>query len=361
MTFLNLPTTHLPVMPEPASNARREVEALARAAAPAPDQASKLRDLVRQHEAALRSPAMPLPAPLPGEAPRAAEPAARLPRPAALVGRRPRVIAITSGKGGVGKTNLSVNLAIRFAQAGKAAILLDADMGLANADLLCGLDLRHNLAHVIARRKQLSEIISEAPGGFRLVGGASGLAKMADLPDEERQRLLASLGELERSCELMLIDTGAGISQNVLCFTREADHVLVVTTPEPTAIADAYATIKVICRERDETDRRPVSLVVNQVKSASEARGVYERVAKVARDFIGVNLGDAGYLPLDPAVGRAVRQRSPFLLSYPKCAASVCVSRLAMRLEAGMAASGQERAPERAAGFFGMLARALRG
>lgn len=361
MTLLNLPTTQLPRLGEqPATSARAEFETIVRCPPPAPDQASKLRDLVRQHEAALRSPAMPLPASLPGEAPRAVAPAARVPRPEALAGGRPKVIAITSGKGGVGKTNLSVNLAIRFAQAGKSAILLDADMGLANADLLCGLDLRHNLAHVIARRKQLSEIISEAPGGFRLVGGASGLAKMADLPEQERQMLLSSLGELERSCELMLIDTGAGISQNVLCFTRGADHVLVVTTPEPTAIADAYATIKVICREREETDRRPISLVVNQVKSASEARSVYERVAKVSRDFIGVNLGDAGYLPLDPAVGRAVRQRSPFLLRYPKCAASVCVSRLAMRLEAGMAGPASDRTPEASAGFFGMLARALR-
>jgi flagellar biosynthesis protein FlhG len=277
--------------------------------------------------------------------------------------RRAKVIAITSGKGGVGKTNISVNLAARFAQSGKATVLIDADMGLANADVLCGLDLRHNLAHVIARRKQLVEVIAEAPGGFRLIGGASGLAKMADLPEAEHRRLMQSLAELERACDLMLIDTGAGISQNVLSFTRAADHVLVVTTPEPTAIADAYATIKVICRERSVTDHRPISLVVNEVRSATEARAVFERVSKVVHDFIGVDLGDAGYVPLDPAVTKAVRKRSPFLLSYPRCAASVCITRLAMRLEAGVGGPAGTPAPQAAAGqggFFGMLSRMMR-
>lgn len=347
------------------------------APAGAPDQAAKLRDLVRQHEAALRqTPAVPVPRPVEPvrSRPMAAQPALpqpvpqQVPQPALQqfkpaprpLGRRAKTIAITSGKGGVGKTNLSVNLAARFAQAGKATVLLDADMGLANADVLCGLELRHNLAHVIARRMQLVDVIAEAPGGFRLIGGASGLSTMADLPAAEHKRLLSSLADLERSCDLILIDTGAGISQNVLSFTRAADQVLVVTTPEPTAIADAYATIKVICRERAGGDRRPISLVVNQVKSATEARRVFERVAKVVHDFLGVDLGDAGFLPADPAVGKAVRKRSPFLLSYPRCAASVCITRLAMRLEAGVASAPQARAASIDHGFFGMIARALR-
>src|SRR5215218_3637109 len=125
--------------------------------------------------------------------------------------RRASVIAITSGKGGVGKSNVAVNLAIKLSAAGKRVVLLDADLGLANADVLCGIDLPCNLSHVIARRKELHEVMVKAPGGFRLIGGASGLARMADLTDYDRQRIVSALGELEQQCDVILIDTGAGI------------------------------------------------------------------------------------------------------------------------------------------------------
>src|SRR3989440_7237407 len=206
------------------------------------------------------------------------------------------VIAVTSGKGGVGKSNVAVNLAIKFASAGKSVVLLDADLGLANADVLCNIDLPFNLAHVIARKKELREVMVKAPGGFRLIGGASGLARMADLSDDDRQRLVGALVELEQQTDVILIDTGAGISPNVLSFTRAADHVLVVTTPEPTAITDAYAVIKVVSRE--SSDRR-ISLLVNQVRSSMEARMVYDRIAKVAKQFLGVTVLDAGYMVAD--------------------------------------------------------------
>ena len=175
------------------------------------------------------------------------------------------VIAVTSGKGGVGKSNVAVNLAIRFAAAGKNVVLLDADLGLANADVLCNIDLPCNLSHDIARKKERRGD-ERAPGGFHLIGGASGLARMADLTDFDRQRLVDALGELEQQCDIILIDTGAGISPNVLSFTRAADHVLIVTTPEPTAITDAYAVVKVI--SRDGCERR-LSLLVNQTSRAA--------------------------------------------------------------------------------------------
>ncbi len=188
-----------------------------------------------------------------------------------LARSRPRasVIAITSGKGGVGKSNIAVNLAIKFAKAGKDVVLLDADLGLANADVLCNVDLAANLSHVIARKRELRDVLTLAPGGFRLIGGASGLARMADLSDDDRQRLVTALVELEEQTDVILIDTGAGISPNVLSFTRAADQVLVITTPEPTAITDAYAVIKVVSRESN--DRR-ISLLVNQVQSSIEGR-----------------------------------------------------------------------------------------
>src|SRR5215218_7096506 len=213
--------------------------------------------------------------------------------------RRASVIAITSGKGGVGKSNVAVNLSIKLASAGKRVVLLDADLGLANADVLCSIDLPFNLSHVIARKKELHEVMVTAPGGFKLIGGASGLARMADLTDFDRRRIVEALGAVEHSADSIIIDTGAGISPNVLSFTRAANHVLVVTTPEPTAITDAYAVIKVI--SKDGLERR-VSLLVNQVRGAGEGKLVHERVAKVARQFLNVSVLDAGSVPMDEQV-----------------------------------------------------------
>src|SRR5438105_1195676 len=262
--------------------------------------------------------------------------------------RRASVIAVTSGKGGVGKSNVSVNLAIQLAAAGKRVVLLDADLGLANADVLCNIDLPVNLSHVIARKKELHEVLINAPGGFKLIGGASGLARMADLTDFDRGRIVNALAELEHQADIILIDTGAGISPNVLAFTRAADHVLIVTTPEPTAITDAYAVVKVLSRE--DSDRR-VSLLVNQVRSPAEARVVHGRIAKVAKQFLSVSVFDAGYVMSDEAVQNAVRRRVPFVLGAPKSPASQCIARLAMRLEQGV------NSPSDSSGFFNRMSR----
>src|SRR5688572_25378395 len=260
--------------------------------------------------------------------------------------RQASVIAVTSGKGGVGKSNVAVNLAITLSAAGKSVVLLDADLGLANADVLCNLDLPSTLAQVISRKKELRDVMVKAPGGFSLIGGGSGLARLADLGPGDRQRLVNALAELEQQTDIILIDTGAGISPNVLAFTRAADHVLVVTTPEPTAITDAYAVIKVI--SRDGTDRR-VSLLVNQTRSVAEARIVYERIAKVARQFLGVGVLDAGHMPADEQVPLAVRKRTPFVMASPRAAASASIAQLAMRLEQGAGVKGES------GGFFNRM------
>lgn len=265
--------------------------------------------------------------------------------------QRATVVAITSGKGGVGKSNVAVNLAITLAGAGKRVTLLDADLGLANADVLCNVDLRTNLSHVIARKRELADVLVKAPGGFNLIGGASGLARMADLTDDDRQRLVDALGELETQADVILIDTGAGISPNVLSFTRAADHVLVVTTPEPTAITDAYAVVKVISRDAQE---RRLSLLVNQARSAAEGRVVHERIAKVAKQFLGVSVLDAGYVLADENVQTAVRRRTPFVLGAPNCPAARCIEKLAMRLEQGVANAADH------GGFFNRMSRWFR-
>ncbi len=296
------------------------------------DQASQLRSLMRERQSA--------------------DSAAKPPVRRAQT-RRASVIAVTSGKGGVGKSNIAVNLAIQLASAGKQVVLLDADLGLANADVLCNVDLKSNLAHVITRKKELHEVLVPAPGGFSLIGGASGLARMADLSDDDRQRLVDAMGDLEEIADVILIDTGAGISPNVLSFTRAADHVLVVTTPEPTAITDAYAVVKVLSRDRDtDGGERRVSLLVNQVRSASEAKVVHSRIAQVAKQFLGVSVLDAGYLVADEVVQQAVRRRTPFVLGSPGSSASKCVAQLAMRLEQGVAGAATE-----STGFFSRMGR----
>lgn len=265
--------------------------------------------------------------------------------------RTANVIAITSGKGGVGKSNIAVNLAIRLASAGKDVVLFDADLGLANADVLCNIDLPYNLSHVISGKRDVHEVMVKVPGGFRLIGGASGLARMADLTETDRQRLIDSLDQIEQQSDFLVIDTGAGISPNVLSFTRAADHVLVVTTPEPTAITDAYAVIKVLSRDGND---RQISLLVNQTINEHEGRLVYERIARVAQQFLNVTVLDAGSVPDDEHVVLSVRKRTPWVLAYPRCPASTCVNQLAMRLASGVGA------PVRNAGFFDRVSRWFR-
>jgi len=241
-----------------------------------------------------------------------------------------RVIAVTSGKGGVGKSNVAVNLAARLATMGRRVVLLDADLGLANADLLTGVRVRGNLAHVLTGRRTMAEACCDAPGGFTLVPGASGLAAMADLTERDRESMLEMLHRIEGENDLILIDTGAGISPNVLSFLLAADEVLVVTTPEPPAIADAYALIKTVYR-RHQTAR--VSLLVNMTRDRAEARRVFERVNAVCKRFLGVAIRDAGYMVSDPKVAAAVRRRMPFVLEEPPGPAAECMTQLAHKLD----------------------------
>ena len=245
--------------------------------------------------------------------------------------RRARIIAVTSGKGGVGKTNMSVNLSIALSRMGKRVLLLDADLGTANADLLCNLPASAcNLSHVIAGRRTLSEAIVDAPGGFRMIPGASGLAQVAALQEYERARLVREMKHLEEDVDIIIVDTGAGVSPNVLTFACGADQQLVVTTPEPTAIADAYAVIKSIHRQSDEHDFR---LVVNMARSKSEAMAVFERIDGVCRRFLNLHLWYAGYVLHDVAVGRAVRKRQPFIIDSPRSDAALCVQQVARKME----------------------------
>jgi len=246
------------------------------------------------------------------------------------VNPRAQTIAVTSGKGGVGKTNLAVNLATVLAALNRKVVLLDADMGLANADIICNVQPRFNLAHVVAGQKTLAEVRAPVPAVFSLVAGASGLARMADLTEGDRHRLLLELETLQESADVLIIDTGAGIGRNVLAFTAAADHIVVVTTPEPTAITDAYAVIKVLVRCGTAG---AMSLLVNQVQSREEAKMVHERIAGVCRQFLKTDVTFGGYVVTDAAVSAGVRNRSPFVLQAPRSAAAQCVVAWANRMD----------------------------
>jgi flagellar biosynthesis protein FlhG len=243
---------------------------------------------------------------------------------------RAQTIAITSGKGGVGKTNLAVNLATVLAAMRRRVVLLDADLGLANADILCNVQPRFNLAHVVAGQRSLNEVITHVPAGFSLIPGASGLAKMADLVESDRKRIVTELDGLGESADALIIDTGAGIGRNVLSFTSTADHVVVVTTPEPTAITDAYAVMKVLVRCGTAGK---ISVMVNMVKNRDEAKQVHERISSVARQFLKTDVAFSGYVVTDAAVQQSVRKRAPFVQQYPNSAAAQCVQAWANRID----------------------------
>jgi len=243
-----------------------------------------------------------------------------------------RTIAITSGKGGVGKSNVALNLAILLAGAGNRVALVDADMGLANLDLLVGVDVRANLSHVLAGSRRLTEVIVDLPCGVQFVPGASGLARLADLSEFQRAGLVKQLATLESDNDVIVVDTGAGIGPDVLTFALAADIVLVVTAPEPTAITDGYAVIKLLSQHGYGGQ---TSVLVNMVSGRHEARGTYQRISTVARQFLSAKVLDAGYVLTDPKVREAVKKREPFVLAYPRCPASRCLAALATKLSAG--------------------------
>ena len=252
--------------------------------------------------------------------------------------RRAATLAVTSGKGGVGKSNIAVNLSICLAARGVRVTLVDADMGLANADLLMNIQPRYTLSHVISGLCDIREVLMLGPGGIRFIPGASGLRELADLSEFERKNLLSQLQKLDGYTDIVVFDCGAGIGSNVLGFALAADQVMVVATPQPPAMTDAYATIKAL-RRADYRGR--IGLFVNMARGRSEAAEAYERIAKVARRFLDYSVADFGYMLQDTAVESAVRQRCPFVIRYPESNASACIAAVASHMSRTLI--GQQR------------------
>jgi len=247
-----------------------------------------------------------------------------------VAGLGAQTLAITSGKGGVGKSTVAVNLAVELTRLGRRVVLLDADLGTANADVMCNVMPSITLAHVVAGRREIEDAVIPAPGGFDLIPGASGLSQMAMLSDYERKRLLEQFSRLEAAYDVLMIDTGAGVGPNVLGFLIATQRILVVTTPDPTAITDAYAVIKTAHRQQQDLD---VRLLVNMAGDHDEARQVYQRISNVCRKFLGLSIVYAGYVPMDPVVRESIRERKPFVIDNRQVPAAICLNALAHRLD----------------------------
>jgi flagellar biosynthesis protein FlhG len=275
------------------------------------------------------------PAAAPPDLPTPAGPRA-LPAPAL-----PPAIAVASGKGGVGKTFLAVNLSVALARGGLRVGLFDADVGLANASLLLGLDPAHSIAEVAAGQCALDTAVERGPAGVRLVSGGHGHAHLADLTPGACERLLAAMAPLGTMLDLLVIDTAPGLSAPARAFIASAALVLVVITPEPAAFMDAYALIKALAQENG---RREFWVAANQVADAAEGRRLFDQFALVARRFLPVALDWAGAVPHDPLARKAALERAPLVELRAHAPAAIAITRLGARLAARLAEQAQAEA-----------------
>lgn len=242
-----------------------------------------------------------------------------------------RVIAITSGKGGVGKTNIAVNMAIAYAQQGKKVILIDGDLGMANVNVLLNIVPQYNLMQVINKQKTMQEIITETEFGIKFIAGANGFSKIANLSVDELDYFAKQFSQLGNA-DIILIDTGAGIANNVLQFVAAADEVCVVTTPEPTAITDAYGIIKIITTELVDRETN-IKLLVNRVHSADEGKRISERIITIVAQFLNYKVDYIGFVYDDPVIQASVIRQKPFMIVNPNSKPAQCIKHIVGRIE----------------------------
>ncbi len=238
----------------------------------------------------------------------------------------PRIITITSGKGGVGKTNLAVNLAIALSQLEQRVIIFDADLGMANVDVLLGVAPQLTLYDHLYRNVPIEDILLPGPGGIKIIAGGSGFMELANLSNTQRAWLLENIEELNKLADFILIDTGAGISRDVLAFCAAANEVVMVITPEPTSLTDAYGLIKVLDKFKLH---REIYLIVNQVHSHNESTGAVNRLKAVADKYLFIKINFLGDIVYDQSVGKAVQSLRPFILHNPSAKASAAVKKIA--------------------------------
>ncbi len=241
-----------------------------------------------------------------------------------------RAIAVTGGKGGVGKTNVSVNLAVALADLGRRVMVLDADLGLANIDVVLGLHPEYDLSHVLRGERTLEEVVIEGPSGIKIVPAASGIRQMAELSQAEHAGLIRGFSDLSSDLDVLIVDTAAGISDTVISFSRAVQELIVVVCDEPASITDAYAMIKLLYREYGINRFR---ILANMTRSAQEGRDLYNKMCRVTDRYLDVMLNYIGSIPYDESMRKAIKGQKPVVHAFPRSRAAQTLKNLAKKAD----------------------------
>lgn len=234
-----------------------------------------------------------------------------------------RVIAVTSGKGGVGKSSTSINLALQFKRLGKKVVILDADFGMANIEVMFGVIPKYNLSDLLFKEKSIRDIVCEGPEDVGFISGGSGIAKMVNLDNDQIRKLVNKMAELEDIADVIIIDTGAGIAPSVMEFLVASPEILLVTTPEPTSITDSYALLKALSMNEDfDKNVTSIKMIANKVSSEMEGRRVYEKLSVVVTKFLNLEIGFIGTVPHDKDITKAIMKQKPVSIMYPNSIAA---------------------------------------
>ena len=240
-----------------------------------------------------------------------------------------RVIAVASGKGGVGKTNVSVNVGISLVQMGQRVVLMDADMGLANVDILLGVYPKYNLSHVLAGEKTLDEIMVTAPSGLKLIPGASGIQKMTELSTIEQAAVIRAFSEIDQQIDVLIVDTAAGISASVVNFSRACQEIIIVICDEPTSLTDAYAFIKLLNRDYACNN---FHIIANMVQTVQQGRALFQKLNKVTDNYLDVTLQFAGAIPYDEYLRESVKKQTPVVIGFPRSKSAQAMKSIATKI-----------------------------
>lgn len=268
-----------------------------------------------------------------------------------------RVIAVTSGKGGVGKSNVSINLAVQFRKMGKRVIILDADFGLANIEVMFGTVPKYNLFDLIYQGKNIQEIITWGPMDIGFISGGSGIAGMANLSREYLTYIIQNLSQLDNIADIIIVDTGAGISDAVLEFLVASGEILLVTTPEPTSITDSYSLLKALSRHsRFSVEMSPVKMLANRVEKEGDGKALYDKLNTVVSRYLKLPLSYLGEVPQDVKLSRAVMQQAPVSIKEPDAKSSLAYERIA-KILMNVEADSQVRKRGMAAFFSHIVSR----